>query len=72
MMTWLSSSENIYHRKKTKSMEKLNYIYRHSSHSLKGSGFSGDGKIKGWAVLLFHTRNRADAAHAPKPELLSI
>ena len=46
MMTWLSSSENIYHRKKTKSMEKLNYICRHSSHSLKGSGFSGDGKIK--------------------------
>ena len=45
MMTWLSSSENIYHRKKTKSMEKLNYICRHSSHSLKGSGFSGDGKI---------------------------
>ena len=46
MMTWLSSPENMYHTKETKSMEKLNYIYRHSSHPLEADGFSGDRKIK--------------------------
>ena len=44
-MTWLSSPENMYHTKETKSMEKLNYIYRHSSHPLEADGFSGDRKI---------------------------